>query len=110
MMHNMKMRNVMQEEPAHPPKEIPVNGRSCPTSKTPRAVAVMRERRVGVVEVGDHDEPVRNEEPGDAVVFEYDDGTPDETRLADGVYHRSNAKIGCKHDSALGTCEEDGVG
>lgn len=103
----MEMRHVMQEEPAHPPQKVTVDSGSRPAGETPCAVAVAWERRVGVVEVGDHDEPVRDEEPGDAVVFQNGGGTVDSTGLGDGVDHRGDSDIGCDDDVALGAREED---
>ena len=57
-MHDVIVRNVMEEETAHPPEEVTIDGGGGTTLVVPLALAVVREHRVGVVKVGDHDEPV----------------------------------------------------
>ena len=44
----------MQEEAAHPAEQGPVDHHGCPAHPRPRAGAVMRDRRVGVMKVGEH--------------------------------------------------------
>ena len=49
---------VVQEEAAHPAQEIAVHCRCCAALEIPFRLAIMRQLRVRMVKVRDHDEPV----------------------------------------------------
>ena len=55
----MVVRHVVQEKAAHPAQEVAVDRRRRAALKIPLRLAVVRQRRVRVVEVRDHDEPAR---------------------------------------------------
>lgn len=67
MMDDVVVRDTVQEKPALPAEEVPVHGGSSTTRIRPGLVAVVREFEVGVMQVGDHHEPVADPEPWDAV-------------------------------------------
>ena len=63
-----------------------------------------------MVEVGDHDEPVRDQKPGNAV--ELDDGgcTPLKRREPEDVPDRHQTEVGQENKWSLVLGEQDGVG
>lgn len=89
----MKMRNIMQEEPPLPPQKRSVDRRCCTSLEIPRLGAVMREEAIGVMEVGDHDEPMGYEKPGDAVVDENRAPTQGSTCVAGEEDHEEDAEV-----------------
>lgn len=54
----MVVRHVVQEKAAHPAKEVAVDRCRRTPLEIPLRLAVVRQRRVRVVEVRDHDEPI----------------------------------------------------
>lgn len=62
-----KNTHVVQEEAAHPAHERAIDSGSGTTEESERVVAEVGHRRVGVVKVGEHDDPVVREDIGDQV-------------------------------------------
>ena len=56
---DMVAGHVVEEEPAHPAQEVAVDRRSGAPLEIPLRLAIVRQLRVRVVQVRDHDEPVR---------------------------------------------------
>jgi hypothetical protein len=54
----MVMGDIVEEEPTRPSQQRPVDGRDSATEERPLPVAEVRNSGVGVVEVGQHDNPV----------------------------------------------------
>ena len=67
VMYDVPMGYTMQEETTLPSQEVPINRRTRATLEGPRIASVMRYLGIGVVQVCDHNEPVRDQEPGNAV-------------------------------------------
>jgi hypothetical protein len=101
--------DIVQEETALPAQEIPVNSARCATLVAPLLVAIMGKQGVGVMQVGDHDEPMGDGKPGNAVVFDDFGGTPLVARPDDTIDHGSNASIGHENKIALAFSEEHRV-
>ena len=57
----MIMRYVMEEESTHPTEKRSINGRYGATQERPFPVSIVRDSRVGMLEVRDHDDPVIGE-------------------------------------------------
>ena len=53
----MEVGNVVEEEPTHPAQKVAVNCRGGTSLEVPLRLAIMRQCRVRMVEVRDHDEP-----------------------------------------------------
>ena len=71
VVHDMVVRDSVEEENPLPAQEVPVDGRSCPSGISPCLVAVARYRRVSMVQVSHRDEPMIDNKPGDAVDLEH---------------------------------------
>jgi len=56
VMNDVEVRNIMEEEAALPSEERPVNGGSGTTLEVPFLATVVGESRIGVMEVGDHND------------------------------------------------------
>lgn len=67
VVRDVMVGDTVQEELALPAEEITVHGGRGTAGKRPRRVAVVRQLRVCVMQVGDHDEPVAHPQPGNAV-------------------------------------------
>ena len=63
-----------------------------------------------MVEVSDHDEPVADEKPGEAVVLDDLGGAPLQAGVLDAKDHRNDADVREDDRVALFLGEEDGVG
>ena len=57
-MDDVVVGDVVQEKAAHPAEEVTVHSRGGASLEIPLRLAIVRQRRVRVVEVRDHDEPV----------------------------------------------------
>ena len=57
MVDDMVVRHVVEEEAAHPAKEVAVHCRGRAPLEVPLRLAIVRQLRVRVVKVRDHDEP-----------------------------------------------------
>lgn len=68
-MRDVIMRHIVQEEATSPSKERTIDSSDRTTDKGPRVFAEVRHRRVGVVKVGEHDDPVVREQVWDRVEF-----------------------------------------
>ena len=58
VMDDVVVGDVVQEKAAHPAEEVTVHSRGGASLEIPLRLAIVRQRRVRVVEVRDHDEPV----------------------------------------------------
>ena len=56
MMDNVVVCDIVEEETALPSKKVPVDGCSRSALKVPFFATVVGQRRIGVVEVSDHDD------------------------------------------------------
>ena len=65
MVGNVVVRNVMQEEAARPTEKRSINSRDGTSNKGPCVLAEVRHRRIGVMQVSEHDDPVVREEVRD---------------------------------------------
>ena len=59
MMDDVEVSDIVEEEAALPSQEVPVNGGSGSTLEVPFLATVVRKCGVGVVEVCDHDDYLR---------------------------------------------------
>lgn len=110
MVHDVVVRDVVQEELARAPEELPVHRRRRAAPVRPRAAAVERNRGVGVLQEGDRDDPVVNEEPRDAVVLHH---VPEAVGLCgarEGNKHADHRNVGIDDQNTLALGEERGVG
>ena len=57
----MIMRDVVEEEATSPAEERPVDGGNGTSEEGPLLVAIVSDGRVGMVEVGEHHDPVVGE-------------------------------------------------
>lgn len=57
-MGNVVMADVVEEEPAHPSEKRPVDGSSSATKEGPFTLPVMGDGGVGVMQEGEHNDPV----------------------------------------------------
>ena len=106
---DVEVGNTVEEEVAHCAEEVTVDGSSSTAGVRPLLIAVVGQLGVGVVEVGDHDEPVVDAEPWNAVVLDDVCETVLEASDLYCVHHRENTKVGDDHNVALGLSEDDGV-
>lgn len=67
---DMIVCNSMEEEITLPPQKVSVYSSRGSARVRPSVVAVVGQNRVGVVKVGNHDEPMIDAEPRDAVVLD----------------------------------------
>lgn len=58
-MDDVVVGNVVKEEATHPTEEVAVHSRRRPALEVPLRLAVVRQLGVRVVQIRDHDEPVR---------------------------------------------------
>lgn len=65
MVNDMKVSHVMKEESSLPSKEVAVDGCSRSALIVPQAFAIMRKLGIRVMQVGDHDKPMSDEQPRD---------------------------------------------
>jgi hypothetical protein len=109
MVNDVVVGNIVQEETTLPAQEVPVNSACCAALVAPLLVAIMGKHGVGVMQISDHDEPVGDAKPGNAIVFDNFRGTPLVARPDDTVDHGSNTGIGHKNKIALAFGEENRV-
>ena len=76
VVHDMVVRDSVEEEDTLPAQEVPVDSCSCPSSISPCLVAVARYRRVSMVQVSHRDEPMIDNKPRDAVDLEHHATSP----------------------------------
>lgn len=57
----------MQEEPTGPSEKVTVYGGSCSAAERPRFATIVWDPLVGVLKIGDQDEPVAKQEPRDDI-------------------------------------------
>lgn len=100
------MRDVVEEEAAGPAEERPVDGADSATEEAPLLVAEVRNGGVGVVQVGEHDDPVVRED----VRHEVELGKVGEADLArpenEGGGHDAQTDVGRDDAVALVGLEE----
>lgn len=96
----------MQEEAAHPAHERAIDGGSGTAEESERVVAEVGHRGVGVVEVGEHDDPVVREDVWDQV--ELDECRDRGVVRPDGQEGspRDEANVSDDHTSAIRLAEE----
>jgi hypothetical protein len=104
------MRNVMEEEATLPAQKVSVDSGSSTTLVSPCVIAVVWKLRICVVEVGDHNEPVGDAEPRDAIVFHNIGSAPSCDGQRDSVDHGENTGVGHEDCVALTLCEQDRSG
>lgn len=63
-MGNVVMAYIVEEESAHPSEERPVDGSSSATKEGPFTLPVVGDGGVGVMQEGEHDDPVVHELEG----------------------------------------------
>ena len=110
VMDYMVMRNIVQEEAALPAQERSVNSCSCATLIVPLFHAVMRQIGIGVVQVSNHDEPMRDQQPWDSIVFENGGGGIQRAGVFDAPRHCQETEVGQYYSVSLAFSEEDRVG
>ena len=93
-----------------PAKEGAVHSGSRTTSIGPGLVAVVWELRVGVVEVGDHDEPVADQDPRNAIELHHVPNAVLHRRTLEHTEHEDHAKIRNEDRISLAFLEEGRVG
>lgn len=109
MVNDVEVGDAVKEEVAHPTEEIAVKRCCSTTRERPFLAAVMGQLRVGVVEVGDHDEPVIHAEPRDTVVLDDVSETVLQRCELYGVDHCEYSYVGYDDDVALALGEDDSV-
>lgn len=102
--------DVVEEETSLPAEEVTVDGSGGTTLEGPFLLAVVGEHGVGVVEVGDHDEPVADAEPGETVVFDDFASSVDGRGVGDTPDHGEDAGVGSEDCVALRRVEDHRVG
>lgn len=94
---NMVVGDVVQEEATDPAEKRTIDGGDGTTDKGPAVLAEMGHRRIGVVEIGKHHDPVVRKQVRDRVVFddrgERGQGDP----VPDSTGHEGQGDIG-DHD------------
>lgn len=107
MMYHMIVGDIVQEEPALPAQEVPVDGGSCTALVVPFLSTIMWQERIGVMQIGDHDEPMGDFEPRKSVVFDHFGSSILCTRPFDSPEHRQKTKIRQNHLITLTLGEKD---
>lgn len=107
VMNDVEVRNIMEEEAALPSEERPVDGGSGTTLEVPFLATVVGESRIGVMEVGDHNEPVGDKEPGEAIILDNISSAVESRRVGNTPDHECNTDVGHDDCIALGLGEED---
>lgn len=69
-MDDMMMRHVVHEEPPHPSQQWSIDCGGRATGEGPRLASVVRDLRIGMLHVRDHDNPVTEHHEWSAVVDE----------------------------------------
>ena len=110
MVYDVVMGDIVEEEAALPAEEGAIDGSGRATLVTPSAAAVVRDIRVCVVEVGDHDEPVCDGEPGYEVELGDGGEAVEGACVGDAADHGEDADVGDDDGVALAFGEEDRVG
>lgn len=105
---DVEVSDTVEEEVSLPAEEVPVDGRSGTAGVAPGITAVVGDDGVGVVQVGDHDEPVSHQEPGDTVHLEDHGTAPDIAGALDEPAHRDETDVGEDDEGTLILGEEDG--
>ena len=71
MVYNVEVCDIMKEEMTDEPKELSVYRCSSPTLEVPLPSTIVWQVWIGMLEVGNHDKPVVDEQPWNGIVFEY---------------------------------------
>lgn len=109
-MDDVEVGDTVEEEVTHPAEEVTVEGRSGTTRVGPLLAAVVGQLGVGVVEVGDHNEPMVHAEPWDTVVLDDVCESVLQAGDLDGVHHGEDAEVGDDDNVALGLGKDDSGG
>jgi len=96
---NVVVRNVMQEEATRPTEKWSINSRNGTSNKGPCVLTEVRHRRVGVMQVSEHDDPVVREEVRDDVKLCDSSQVGNPYPISDGAAHSKKAKV--RHDDFL---------
>lgn len=110
VMDDMEVSDIVEEEASLPAENGPVNGSGSATLEVPFLAAVVRHDRVGVMKISDHDEPVGDREPREAVVLDSISSTKAIAGIGNTPDHGSDTDIGHDDCIALGLGEEDRIG
>jgi len=102
--------DVVEEETTLPPKERSVDSARCTTLEAPFTLAVVRKALVGVMKVGDHNEPMGDAEPWEGVVLDDLTSSPDGRSVGDSPNHSENAEVGGNDGVTLRRVEKHRVG
>jgi hypothetical protein len=70
MVGDVVVGNVVEEETASPTEEGSIDGGDSATYERPRVLAEVRHRRVGMVKIGEHHDPVVREQVGYGIVLD----------------------------------------
>ena len=70
MVGDVVVRHVMEEETASPTEEWSVDGGNGATDESPRVLAEVRHRRVGMVKIGEHNDPVVRQQVGNSIILD----------------------------------------
>lgn len=110
VVNDVEVSDVVEEEAPLPAKDRPINSSGGTALEVPLLSAVVGHDGVGVVEISDHDEPVRNSKPWDAVVLDSVSGTKAVAGVSNAPDHSSDTNVAQNNGIALGLGEEDRVG
>lgn len=110
VVYDMVVGDSMEEEDTLPAQKVSVDSRSCPSSISPSLATVARYHRVSMVQVSHRDEPVVNNEPGDAVNLEHRATSPLIACQYQAEDCKQHAYIGENHERALRFRKQDCVG
>lgn len=105
----MVVGNAVEEKLALPAKEITIHSGRGTAGKRPRRVAVVRQRGVCVLQVGDRDEPVAYPQPGHAVELHHGSESVLHARALEKADHENDAKVREEDFVPLALLEQDRV-
>lgn len=106
---NVSLGNTVQDVRSNGSQPLSVNGAESTSREGPAVGLVMRQQRVGVLQVGDHDQPVVDPEVRDTIVSHH--GT--ERSLRDGVGNgaesEGNSNVGHQDLRSVSLVKDDGL-
>ena len=93
VVYDMEVSDIVEKETALPSQKVVIDSCSGATLEVPGAFAIVRELGVGMLEVGDHNEPLSNSNPRQTVKFDEFRGTEDIGSMSDAGSHKENTSV-----------------
>lgn len=109
MVHDVKMGDVVQKEASDPAQEVAIKRSDGAASIGPGAAAVVRQFRVGVMQVGERYDPVIHKAPRNDVEFDNACDSVCASAEVEGVQCCKDPSVRYQHRIALRTAKDNRI-